>query len=412
MVIGVKIFANDGRVQINATGGETSLAFDFAISDEDHIKIIRTRSGVDATLAITTDYTVPLASINDEDGGTITLVSPALSGDRYTLLLNVPYERVTDFSQAGDFLADALNLQLDLLTQQNQQIVRDLGRSAKLPESSTITSLDLPTPEASALIGWNSAADELQNYAGSATSVPVSTFMATVLDDASASEARTTLGAGDMNKATYDPANISQQVVGTTATQTLSNKILQDSTTLIVDSADATKAVRFECSGIATGNTRVLAVPNADGTLATLDGTETLSNKTLVAPALGVASATSINFGQDALNYYDEGTFTPRWTGLTVVGTPTYTANYTRIGRMVFCEILIVSTVSTASTAGTTFISGGLPFAIGGNSTCAAVNAVTRASYGIGFVRSSGSAVDTPAWPASAQVVLSFSYLV
>jgi hypothetical protein len=163
MVVGVKIFANDGRVQINATGGETSLAFDFAIYDEDHIKIVRTRAGLDTTLVITTDYTVPLASINDEDGGTVTLVSPALNGDRYTLLLNVPYERITDFSQAGDFLADSLNLQLDLMTQQNQQIVRDAKRSPKFPESAVIGEIPLPVPSANASLVFNSDATAIIN---------------------------------------------------------------------------------------------------------------------------------------------------------------------------------------------------------------------------------------------------------
>lgn len=79
-------------------------------------------------------------------------------------------------------------------------------------------------------------------------------------------------------------------VVYTTTTQTLQNKTLDNTNTLsikdtlfrIQDDGDATKLLAFQLSGITTGNTRVLTVPNFDGTIATLAGTETLTNKTLV----------------------------------------------------------------------------------------------------------------------------------
>jgi hypothetical protein len=191
MTVGVKVFSNDGRVQINATGGETTLAFDFPIFEESHIRIIRTRAGVDTTLTLTTDYTVPLASIADEDGGQINLVSPALNGDRYTLLLDVPYERVTDFNPSGDFLSETLNLQLDLLTQQNQQIVRDVGRAAKLPESSTVANLQFPAPAANQLLGWNATADGLKNFiaADLGEATIITPYAETLLQADNASEA-------------------------------------------------------------------------------------------------------------------------------------------------------------------------------------------------------------------------------
>ena len=40
----------------------------------------------------------------------------------------------------------------------------------------------------------------------------------------------------------------------------------------ITDNADATKKMRVELSGITTGNTRILTVPNVSGTIALLDG--------------------------------------------------------------------------------------------------------------------------------------------
>jgi len=57
-------------------------------------------------------------------------------------------------------------------------------------------------------------------------------------------------------------------------------------TMTIGDAADLTKEVRFELSGITAGQTRVLTVPDYNGTLATLAGTEAFTNKTLTTPAI------------------------------------------------------------------------------------------------------------------------------
>jgi alpha-tubulin suppressor-like RCC1 family protein len=85
-------------------------------------------------------------------------------------------------------------------------------------------------------------------------------------------------------------------LLDTTNTKTVTNKSFSDSTTSFVDNSDNTKAMKFEVSGVTAGQTRTLTVPDFDGTVATLAGTETLSNKTLVAPALGTpASGTMTN---------------------------------------------------------------------------------------------------------------------
>lgn len=89
------------------------------------------------------------------------------------------------------------------------------------------------------------------------------------------------------------------------------------------------------------------------------------TSPTLVTPTLGVASATSINFGQDALNYYDEGTFTPEFTfatpgDLSVVYS-NQTGVYTRVGNIVNIQILIGVTPTYTTSAGAVNITG-MPF--------------------------------------------------
>lgn len=69
-------------------------------------------------------------------------------------------------------------------------------------------------------------------------------------------------------------------IVGTDVAQVLSNKTLDDATTLIQDNSDNTKKFRFEASSISTSTTRVLTVPDATDTLVVAAFAQTLTNKT------------------------------------------------------------------------------------------------------------------------------------
>lgn len=59
------------------------------------------------------------------------------------------------------------------------------------------------------------------------------------------------------------------------------NKTFEDSTTLFQDNADNTKQFKFEASGISTASTRTITIPDANITLVGTNNTQTLSNKTL-----------------------------------------------------------------------------------------------------------------------------------
>lgn len=71
-------------------------------------------------------------------------------------------------------------------------------------------------------------------------------------------------------------------IVGTTTVQTLSNKSLVDNSTFVINNADNTKKITFDVSGITTATTRTMAFPDADSALVGTTATQTLSNKSLV----------------------------------------------------------------------------------------------------------------------------------
>lgn len=78
-----------------------------------------------------------------------------------------------------------------------------------------------------------------------------------------------------------DSSNAVHAFVDADTAQLLTNKSFSDSTTYFKDESDATKIFQFQASGITTGNTRTYTVPDYNGTLATLAGTETFTNKSI-----------------------------------------------------------------------------------------------------------------------------------
>lgn len=158
---------NDGFVSITAAGGETTLTGDFPIYDKDHVRIIETDlSGNDTTLARGTDYSIADGELEDAAGFEVVMdtgeyPSGLTAGFKYALILDVPEERTTDFSQGGDFKAATLNRELDLFAQITQGLRRDVDKGIRFPDSSTISAATIldPTGNADKIVVVNSTAD-------------------------------------------------------------------------------------------------------------------------------------------------------------------------------------------------------------------------------------------------------------
>lgn len=161
------------------------------------VYVVVDATGVATLKTITTHYTV---TGGGGSTGTVTMLTAPASGETLVIV------RTLDITQAADFVnndgsdAEVAEDAIDRLTMIAQQLSAKIDRSFTLPDSDTSgASTELPTPEASKVIGWNSAAAALQNYSVADIDASlVSTFGATLIDDATAVAARSTLGFPDI----------------------------------------------------------------------------------------------------------------------------------------------------------------------------------------------------------------------
>lgn len=143
-----------GRAEYTATTGQTVFPFTFKIFLDGDIKVYLTPSGQtpDDTadlLTIATDYTV---SIDGDNGGSITLVSGATTGDAITLVRELDINRLIEYQNNGDLLADTLNDDQDYQTYLIADRETDNTRFLRLPETEQTTSPILPATVANGYI--------------------------------------------------------------------------------------------------------------------------------------------------------------------------------------------------------------------------------------------------------------------
>lgn len=192
------------------SAGTSTFVYSFQALSSSHVLV--TVNGVTKTLG--SDYSV--TGVGVLAGGTITGLT-TIAGDVVVISRSIPLQRLTDYQSNGDLLASTLNPDFDLLWQALQGLNEKSARALTLSIGST-ASAALPTPAASQLLGWNSAANAIQNYVG-ASSSPVSAAMAPVVAAVDLASGRTALGLGSTDAPTFAGLN-GGQIAG------LRNKII------------------------------------------------------------------------------------------------------------------------------------------------------------------------------------------
>ena len=197
------------RKDYTANGVNTTFAVDFPIFYESNasskfsLEIITTdTSGIETVKVETTDYTITYTAIENgiiQSSNVVFNVAPT-NGHKVSILRKVNLTQNAKFTSTGTekYSGKAVESALDKITLQVLQIQEALNRVVRLPKSSQLTNIEFPINAnvADEVIVVNSAGDNLSTKnLIDVNLAPVSTYMKTLLDDNTSSQARATLDA-------------------------------------------------------------------------------------------------------------------------------------------------------------------------------------------------------------------------
>lgn len=138
-------------VQYDADGAQSVFAFPFPVIAADHLRVVLNDGDTAGAYAVT--------GVGDSNGGSVAFDTAPSAGTRLTLYRDMPVARTTDFIEAGDFRASALNGELDRLAMMLQQVAATTQRCIRRAPSDPDQDLILPTrPErADTVLGFDGA---------------------------------------------------------------------------------------------------------------------------------------------------------------------------------------------------------------------------------------------------------------
>jgi hypothetical protein len=226
------ITSNILRRDYTANGVNASYAFDFPIFYESNATpkfslevIVADTTGAETTKIETTDYTITYNTTDYVNGvinqGNVVFNTAPANNFKISLLRKVNFTQNNDITTSGsDALpGTALEGSLDKLTLMLLEQKESLNRVFKLPKSSLLDNIEFPigASQANQVITVNNAGDNLTTKdLADVGLAPVSTFAKTLLDDTTASQARTTLDAQQLNANLTFLANLPSAKASTT----------------------------------------------------------------------------------------------------------------------------------------------------------------------------------------------------
>jgi hypothetical protein len=136
------VLDNAPRDQYTATGGQTVFPYTFEIAAAGDIKVLQNGTLLNQG-AGAGEYAV--SGVGVDTGGNITLVTGATAGDIITLYRDMALERLTSYTNGGDFLAADVNNDYDRLWLALQQNTGTSNRALVAPNTDP-TSIDMTIP--------------------------------------------------------------------------------------------------------------------------------------------------------------------------------------------------------------------------------------------------------------------------
>ena len=226
-------------------GSAVAFTFDFPVdaTSEVVVKLRTVATGDDVTLTETTEYAVSAVNNDYSSGGTVTTVATYSSAYTICLSRKTTQTQNTKLRDTGALRFSAMQSAIDNLMRIVQELQEEIARAPRIPisDSGITTDLDNSVGRASTVLGFDSSGNFTALDAVPEGSVSVSAFMGTVLDDADADAAKTTLEVPTISAAAetvLDDATVGAMLttmgaVANTGNETIAgNKTFSGTTTL------------------------------------------------------------------------------------------------------------------------------------------------------------------------------------
>ena len=143
------VLDNTPRDQYTATGGQVAFSYTFEIAAEGDIAVLQNGTLLNLGTGAG-EYAV--TGVGVDAGGTVTLVTGATSGDIITLYRDMALERLTSYTNGGDFLAADVNNDYDRLWLALQQNTGTSNRALVAPNTDPIN-INMTIPDKATRLG-------------------------------------------------------------------------------------------------------------------------------------------------------------------------------------------------------------------------------------------------------------------